>query len=77
MPRGVQRAVSMPSLGGQLIGRARRRLLLHFRRRMYFLIREAISHSSRGRLIGQRGEMLKSTEVLTRSPFLVRSLRKL
>lgn len=41
------------------------------------MIREAVSHSSRGRLIGRRREMLKSTDVPTRHPFLVRSLSKL
>lgn len=54
LPKVTQRAKSAPSVGGQQIGRAGSRLLFHFRRKRYFLISDALSHTSRGGLIGRR-----------------------
>ena len=59
LPEVTQRAVSVPSVGGRLLGRAGSRLLFHFRRNRYFLISDALSHTRRGRLTGRRRDTQK------------------
>lgn len=77
MPNITQRAVSVPDLRILLIGGPGRKVVFHFRRNIFFLIAEAISCVTGGRLVGG-GQTCRQGLITSQpaGPFPARSLSK-